>query len=49
MKTVIILFSVLLTVFLGNAQTIEKFSIDSGGASASAGDIQILRPWILKG
>nr|WP_321237169.1 hemagglutinin protein [uncultured Psychroserpens sp.] len=25
-----------------NAQTIEKFSIDSGGASASAGDIQIL-------
>lgn len=42
MKTVITLFSVLLTVFLGNAQTIEKFSIDSGGASASAGDIQIL-------
>ena len=27
---------------LGNAQSIEKFSIDSGGASASASGIQIL-------
>jgi hypothetical protein len=42
MKTVITLFSLLLTFFLGNAQTIEKFSIDSGGASASAGNIHIL-------
>jgi hypothetical protein len=42
MKTTIALYSLLLVIFFGNAQSIEKFSIDSGGASASNGDIQIL-------
>ncbi|MFL0354737.1 hemagglutinin protein, partial [Xanthomarina sp. GH4-25] len=32
----------LLVPFLGMTQTIEKFSIDSGGASATAGGIEIL-------
>jgi hypothetical protein len=31
-----------MSYFKGNTQSIEKFSIDSGGASASSGDIQIL-------
>lgn len=42
MKTIFTLYSFLLCVFFGNAQTIEKFSIDSGGASVSAGGIQML-------
>ncbi|MEM5564281.1 hemagglutinin protein [Psychroserpens sp. AS72] len=42
MKTIITIYSLLFVVFFGNAQTIEKFSIDSGGASASEGSIQIL-------
>jgi hypothetical protein len=42
MKTTLILFSLFFTIVFGNAQTIEKFSIDSGGASASGGNIQIL-------
>jgi len=42
MKTIVILLSVLLIPFFGIGQSIEKFSIDSGGASASAGNIQIL-------
>jgi hypothetical protein len=42
MKTKITLLIPLLMSFLGTAQTIEKFSIDSGGASATVGGIQIL-------
>lgn len=42
MKLKLTLLSMLLISFLGNAQSIEKFSIDSGGASVSAGGIQIL-------
>ena len=41
-KTSILVFTILLNPFLGSSQTIEKFSIDSGGASASAGNLQIL-------
>jgi len=42
MKTILTLFSLFFAISFGNAQTIEKFSIDSGGASASEGGIQIL-------
>ncbi|MGC1205119.1 MAG: hemagglutinin protein [Flavobacteriaceae bacterium] len=42
MKTRLTFLTALLIGFLSSAQTIEKFSIDSGGASASAGGIQIL-------
>lgn len=42
MKTKITFLITLLIGFMSNAQSIEKFSIDSGGASASAGGIQIL-------
>ena len=42
MKTKLAFLTVLLISFLSNAQTIEKFSIDSGGASTSADGIQIL-------
>ena len=42
MKTVLTILSFCLVSFFGNGQSIEKFSIDSGGASASAGNIEIL-------
>lgn len=42
MKTKFICIIIALTVFISSAQTIEKFSIDSGGASETAGGIQIL-------
>lgn len=42
MKTTLTFLIILLLPFFGNAQSIEKFSIDSGGASATAGNIQIL-------
>ncbi|SDF05453.1 hypothetical protein SAMN05421855_1101, partial [Ulvibacter litoralis] len=42
MKLKFTLLSMLLVSFFGMGQSIEKFSIDSGGASASAGNIQIL-------
>ncbi|WP_040280939.1 hypothetical protein [Psychroserpens damuponensis] len=42
MKTITTLLFLSLVMFFGNAQTIEKFSIDSGGASVSTGGIQIL-------
>jgi len=41
MKTLTSLFAMLI-VTLGHAQSIEKFSIDSGGASVNSGGIQIL-------
>tara|TARA_R110002111_G_scaffold17626_2_gene43978 strand:+ start:1109 stop:2146 length:1038 start_codon:yes stop_codon:yes gene_type:complete len=42
MRTLFIILIILGYSNLVNSQTIEKFSIDSGGASASAGGIQIL-------
>ena len=42
MKTKLTLFVILLIAYVSSAQTIEKFSIDSGGASATAGGIQML-------
>lgn len=42
MKLQLTLLSMILFPFFGMTQSIEKFSIDSGGASASAGNIQIL-------
>ncbi|WP_179007558.1 hemagglutinin protein [Winogradskyella forsetii] len=42
MKTTLTLTTIFLISFFGMAQSIEKFSIDSGGASATAGGIQIL-------
>lgn len=42
MKKKNFIFTVLLIPFFGISQTIEKFSIDSGGASTSAGGIQML-------
>ncbi|MCX7550475.1 hemagglutinin protein [Xanthomarina sp. F2636L] len=42
MKAKLTFLSVLLISFISHAQTIEKFSIDSGGASAIAGGIEIL-------
>ena len=44
MKTIRIILSLLLVPFFGMSQTIEKFSIDSGGASATSldGTIEIL-------
>jgi len=42
MKKIVIIICVLGCINIGQSQTIEKFSIDSGGASASEGGIQIL-------
>ncbi|WCO01741.1 T9SS type A sorting domain-containing protein [Psychroserpens ponticola] len=42
MKTIKLSLLLNLFVFCGYSQSIEKFSIDSGGASTSAGGIQIL-------
>jgi hypothetical protein len=42
MKTKITLLIPLLMSFLGTAQTIEKFSVDSGGATATAGGLEIV-------
>lgn len=42
MRTLLIIILVLSYTKLIHSQSIEKFSIDSGGASASAGDIEIL-------
>ena len=42
MKTTIIIFSILVLPFFGIAQTIEKFSIDSGGTSISTSTIQMV-------
>lgn len=42
MKTTLIILTLFLIPFFGISQSIEKFSIDSGGASVSAGNIQIL-------
>ena len=42
MKKLILLLSILSATHLTTAQTIEKSSIDSGGASASAGNIEVL-------
>lgn len=42
MKAKFIFLIILLISFMSNAQSIEKFSIDSGGASASSGGIQIM-------
>jgi len=41
-KAIFKIFTLILLPFLGSAQSIEKFSIDSGGASATAGGIQIV-------
>lgn len=42
MKTTITILCFLLIPFFGTSQSIEKFSIDSGGASTTAGNLQIL-------
>ena len=42
MKTSITFFLSFLLAYTGHSQTIDKFSIDSGGGTASAGNIQIL-------
>lgn len=42
MKTQLTLLISCLMIAIGSAQTIEKFSIDSGGASATVGNINIL-------
>ena len=42
MKTTITILALLLVPFFGSAQNVEKFSIDSGGATHAAGDIQII-------
>ena len=42
MKTKITLLLSLILAFICQGQTIEKFSIDSGGANATAGGIEIL-------
>ncbi len=42
MRTTLIILIALFNIHLTKAQSIEKFSIDSGGASASAGGVQIL-------
>jgi hypothetical protein len=42
MKTKLTFLISILMTFISQAQSIEKFSIDSGGASATAGGIQIL-------
>lgn len=41
MKTILTILSFLLLPLFGMGQSIEKFSIDSGGASSSAGNIEI--------
>lgn len=42
MKTIITILSIITIGIMAQAQSIEKFSIDSGGTSATAGGIQIL-------
>ena len=42
MKAKLIVLLILLISYISIAQSIEKFSIDSGGASATAGGIEIL-------
>lgn len=42
MRTLLIILLVLSYVKMTQGQTIEKFSIDSGGASVTAGGIEIL-------
>lgn len=42
MKTLLLRLLIFLFPFLGSSQTIEKFSIDNGGASASTGNINML-------
>ena len=42
MKTTLTILAMMMLPFFGNTQTIDKFSIDSGGASATAGGIDIL-------
>lgn len=42
MKTQLTILAIMMVSFIGLAQSIEKFSIDSGGTSTSAGGIQIL-------
>jgi len=42
MKTILTIFILLLVPFFGISQSIEKFSIDSGGASSTVGNIEIL-------
>lgn len=42
MKTLTLSLSIFLFTFLGSSQTIEKFSIDNGGASVNVGSINIL-------
>lgn len=42
MKVKLIYIGILCIGILGHSQTIEKYSIDSGGLSASSGNIQIL-------
>lgn len=42
MKTIITILSIITIGIMAQAQSIEKFSIDSGGASTSTGGIQIL-------
>jgi hypothetical protein len=42
MKPELLILSVLLAPFFGISQSIEKYSIDSGGASALVGDVQVL-------
>ena len=41
-KRALSIVALLLMPFLGNSQTIEKFSIDSGGISKIAGNFQVL-------
>ncbi len=42
MKTALTILILLLVPFFGMSQSIEKFSIDSGGASSTVGNIEIL-------
>jgi surface protein len=42
MKTELLILSIFLAPFFGISQSIEKYSIDSGGASALVGDVQVL-------
>jgi surface protein len=43
MKTTLRILLLVLVPYFGMSQTIEKFSIDSGGATVSQGDIQLLQ------
>lgn len=42
MKTIIIILVILILPFFGNTQSIESFSIDSGGANSTSGNINML-------